>query len=136
MAERETETPRHRVMVCQGSSCRRNGSPELMEQLQQSLSEDDAFEVERYICFAACGVGPNVVVMPDRLWYSFVIPGYVEQITEAMQRGEEQPGLANHVRPEVKAAVFSEARGPGRSSASSVTGEHSKPEGAVTRGST
>ncbi len=106
MPEREAEHRPHRVRVCLGSSCRRNGAPEVLEELEQVLSSDEAFEVSRYLCFGACGVGPNIVVMPGRLWYSFVMPGYIDQVAAAIQRGEEQPGLANHVRPEVKEAVF------------------------------
>jgi (2Fe-2S) ferredoxin len=77
-----------------------------MEQLQQALAQDETVEITRYNCFGACNAAPNVVVVPDRLWYSFAMPEYGGQIGDAIRRGEALPGLANHVRPEVAAAVF------------------------------
>ena len=103
----ETEKTQHHIMVCQGINCRRNGSPELMEQLQQLLSQDETFQIKPYLCFGACDMAPNIVVVPDRLWYSCVAPEYMEDIATAIRKGEDLPGLANHVRPMVREAVFS-----------------------------
>ena len=94
------------VRVCLGASCRRSGAPELLEQLEQALAEDEDVEVTRYLCFGACAVSPNVVVMPERLWYSYVMLDYVDQVADAIRQGEELPGLANHVRPMIRNAVF------------------------------
>ncbi len=77
-----------------------------MERLQQEWSQDEAFEITRYLCFGACAATPNVVVLPDRLWYSCVLPEYVEDVVAAIRRGEEVPGLANHVRADAREAVF------------------------------
>ncbi len=103
----ETEKTQHHIMVCQGINCRRNGSPELMEQLQQLLSQDELFQIKSYLCFGACDMAPNIVVVPDRLWYSFVAPEYMEDIAAAIRKGEDVSGLANYVRPIVREAVFS-----------------------------
>jgi NADH:ubiquinone oxidoreductase subunit E len=103
----ETGKTQHHIMVCQGINCRRNGSPELMEQLQQLLSQDEMFQIKPYLCFGACDMAPNIVVVPDRLWYSFVAPEYMEDIAAAIRNGEDVSGLANHVRPVVREAVFS-----------------------------
>ncbi len=97
--------PRH-IVVCQGINCRRNGSPELIEQLQQTLPQDETWPITRYNCFGACAAAPNIVVLPDRLWYSFVMPEYVDDVAAAIRRGEELSGLAKHVRPDVMEAVF------------------------------
>jgi NADH:ubiquinone oxidoreductase subunit E len=104
--EQHTETPQRQIVVCHGIHCRRNGAPELMAQLQQTLSQDATVEITRYNCFGACDAAPNVVVVPDRLWYSFAMPEYGEQVADAIRRGEALPGLANHVRPAVADAVF------------------------------
>jgi NADH:ubiquinone oxidoreductase subunit E len=103
----EREKTQHHIMVCQGINCRRNGSPELMEQLQQLLSQDETFQIKPYLCFGACDMAPNIVVVPDRLWYSFVAPDYMADIAAAIQKGEDLSALANHVRPIVREAVFS-----------------------------
>ena len=77
-----------------------------MDQLQQTLSQDETVGITRYNCLGACDAGPNVVVVPDRLWYSFAMPEYGDHVAAAIQRGEALPGLANHVRPQVADAVF------------------------------
>lgn len=94
------------VWVCLGASCRRNGSQELLEQLEQALAAEADVEVKRYFCFGACAVSPNIVVMPERLWYSYVIPTYVEPVAQAIRQGEDVPGLAHHVLPIIRDAVF------------------------------
>jgi len=94
------------VLVCQGINCRRNGAQEMMATLQQALFAETAIRIGQYICFGACAVAPNIVVLPECHWYSYAIPAYVNEVAAAIRRGEELPGLANHVRPEVRAAVF------------------------------
>lgn len=95
-----------KIMVCQGINCRRQGAQDLMTHLQQQLQPEAGFQVTQYICFGACAVAPNIVVLPDCHWYSFAMPAYIDEVVAAIRRGEELPGLANHVRPEIKAAVF------------------------------
>jgi len=103
------------VWVCLGASCRRSGSPELLERLEQALAEEADVEVGRYLCFGACTVSPNIVVMPERLWYSYVLPEYVAQVAEAIRHGEALPGLAHHVRPMIRDAVFQKFEQDGES---------------------
>lgn len=93
------------VHVCLGSSCRRNGSPEIWEQLQQELAGEAEIELKRYICFGACGVGPNMLMMPERIWYSYVMATSVPQVADAMRQGKAIPGLANHVPPLIRDAI-------------------------------
>jgi (2Fe-2S) ferredoxin len=94
------------VWVCLGASCRRSGSPEVLARLEQALAEEVDIEVRRYLCFGACTVSPNIVVMPERLWYSYVFPEYVVHVAEAIRHGKVLPGLAHHVRPMIHDAVF------------------------------
>src|SRR6266581_4939127 len=47
-----------------------------LEQLEHALAAEADVAVTRYLCFGACAVSPNVVVMPERLWYSYVFPEY------------------------------------------------------------
>ncbi|PON13723.1 hypothetical protein C2W62_32845 [Candidatus Entotheonella serta] len=102
----ETENTRSYIKACLGSSCRRNGAPEVMEQVQAAFTQDEAFEIDRYFCFGACDAGPNIVVMPERLWFSFVIPAYVDDVVSAIRRGEELSSLAGHVRSLIREAVL------------------------------
>jgi (2Fe-2S) ferredoxin len=93
------------VWVCLGASCRRSGSPEVWEQLTQALAAEADVEVRQYGCFGACAVSPNILVMPERVWYSYVMSAYVPQVTEAIRQGAAIPGLANHVPPMIRDAV-------------------------------
>lgn len=94
------------VWVCLGASCRRSGAPEVLERLEQALAEEADVAVRRYLCFGACTVAPNIVVIPERLWYSYVLPEYVAQVAAAIRHGEALPGLAHHVQPMIRDAVF------------------------------
>jgi (2Fe-2S) ferredoxin len=94
------------VWVCLGASCRRSGSPEVLAQLEQALAAQEDIAVTRYLCFGACAVSPNIVVMPERVWYSYVFPEYVAQVAEAIRQGTELPGLAQHVPPMIRNEIF------------------------------
>lgn len=94
------------IWVCLGASCRRSGSLEVLAQLEQALAEVTDVEVKRYCCFGACAVSPNMVLMPERVWYSYVFPEYVTNVAEAVRQGEAVPGLANHVPPMIRDEVF------------------------------
>jgi (2Fe-2S) ferredoxin len=46
----------------------------MLERLEQALAKEADVAVRHYLCFGACTVSPNIVVMPERLWYSYVLP--------------------------------------------------------------
>lgn len=93
------------VWVCLGASCRRSGAPEVWAQLTQALAAEANVAVKPYYCFGACAVSPNILMMPERVWYSYVSPESVARVTEAIRQGEAVPGLANHVPPMIQDAV-------------------------------
>jgi (2Fe-2S) ferredoxin len=86
-----------------------------LERLAQALAAEADVAVKRYFCFGACTVSPNIVVMPERLWYSYVFPEYVAQVAEAIRHGEALPGLAHHVRSMIQDAVFQQFEQDGAS---------------------
>ena len=94
------------VWVCLGASCRRSGSPEVLQQLEDALDAEADVAVTRSLCFGACAVSPNVVVMPERLWYSYVFPEYAVPVAEAIRQGHDLPGLAQHVPPMIRDEIF------------------------------
>ena len=64
------------------------GSLELADEIQRRLDDDPDggdVELEEYTCFGGCDIGPNMIVYPDRAWYSGVteadIPELVEHLT-------------------------------------------------------
>ena len=60
------------VLVCQNEDCKSRGSGELLEQLKEKLGASADVEVKPYMCFGGCGAGPNIVLYPQKVWYSGV----------------------------------------------------------------
>ncbi|MBI5289227.1 MAG: (2Fe-2S) ferredoxin domain-containing protein [Chloroflexi bacterium] len=63
------------VYVCEGGDCSEKGSMELHGELKTMLAQQDPEgrnKLRRYPCFGGCEVGINVVVFPDRVFYSKV----------------------------------------------------------------
>jgi (2Fe-2S) ferredoxin len=77
----------------------------LFAQLEHALAAEADVAVSPYLCFGACAVSPNVVVMPECLWYSYVLPEYAAPVAEAIRQGRELPGLAQHVPPMIRDAI-------------------------------
>jgi (2Fe-2S) ferredoxin len=76
------------VYVCEGGDCSEKGSVELYEELKESLHERDPEgrnRLRKYPCFGGCAHGINVVVYPDRCFYSKVtqqdLPEIVNHLT-------------------------------------------------------
>jgi (2Fe-2S) ferredoxin len=63
------------VYVCEGGDCSEKGSVELFAELKGTLEERDKEQKNRlrkYPCFGGCEHGINVVLFPDRVFYSHV----------------------------------------------------------------
>lgn len=75
------------VYVCEGGDCSEKGSVELYEELKSALEQRDPAgrnKLRKYPCFGGCAHGINVVVFPDKCFYS--------QVTQA-----DVPDLMNHL---------------------------------------
>jgi len=96
----------HYVFVCQGKNCLGKGARELLSRLRSSLNNDERFKVVPFICFGACSASPNIVVFPDRLWYSTVAPEQVEIVIQSILRTQEVPDLSSPVSNDLKNLVF------------------------------
>ncbi len=63
-----TETPKYRcVMVCQHTSCQRNGSAKVLQAFQQQKTP--GVTVNPSACMGQCSSGPTVRITPDEIWY-------------------------------------------------------------------
>ena len=76
------------VYVCEGGDCSEKGSIDLHGDLGEMLRERDAEgknRLRKYPCFGGCEHGINVVLFPDRVFYSRVtkedLPEIVEHLT-------------------------------------------------------
>lgn len=81
------------VYVCEGGDCSEKGSVELHAELGEMLAERDAQgknRLRKYPCFGGCDHGINVVLFPDRVFYSRVQRKDLAEIVEHLT-GDGKP---------------------------------------------
>jgi (2Fe-2S) ferredoxin len=94
------------VLVCQNVDCLARGADRIREALEQRLAGAEDIEVRPYMCFGACQDGPNVVVYPDRAFYSHVQLADVEDIANHAKGGPAVRRLEEGVDPSLKSLIF------------------------------
>ena len=73
------------VYVCEGGDCSEKGSIEVFEDLKATLHERDTAglnRVRKYPCFGGCEHGINMVLFPDRCFYSKVTTDDLPEIVD------------------------------------------------------
>lgn len=71
------------VLVCQKSSCWKQGGQEVCQAIEKSIDEQgltEQVQVKLTGCLKQCKRGPNVVVMPDKARYSNVRPQEISSL--------------------------------------------------------
>lgn len=66
------------ILVCQGRCCRKDGSKHLLTAFQSQTPEN--IKIVPCGCLGQCGNGPNIVVLPDKIFYQRVYPQDVPMI--------------------------------------------------------
>ncbi|HLI26461.1 MAG TPA: (2Fe-2S) ferredoxin domain-containing protein [Chloroflexota bacterium] len=94
------------VLVCQNVDCLARGADKIIRALEERLSGEEGVEVKPYMCFGACQDGPNVVVYPDRAFYSHVQLADVDDIANHAKGGPAVQRLEEGVDPSLKALIF------------------------------
>lgn len=91
---------RKHVFVCTSYDCASYGSEELIEMLRQRLQERNlASEIKltKSGCLKECEDGPIVLIYPDGVWYSRVLPEDVDEIVDGhLIDGRIIPRLLHH----------------------------------------
>ena len=82
--------------VCTYAICEKWGGQVVLDGLQARLA-DSGCRVKRYLCFGACAMGPNVVLMPQGTWYSDVQAGDIDDIAAHIEGGEPVERLVREV---------------------------------------
>ena len=83
----QTSDQNRRVLVCQHTSCMRQGAGAVLEAFQQQSVP--GVTVECSGCQGQCNIGPSVRVLPDKTWYYRVQPEDVTSIVEEhLQKGQ------------------------------------------------
>src|SRR5262245_37153862 len=94
------------VYVCEGGDCSEKGSVELYEELKEALLERDPEgrnKLRKYPCFGGCAHGINVVVFPDRCFYSKVTMADLPDIVDhLMDEGPKVERLTGKVEKDVE----------------------------------
>ncbi|HET6374317.1 MAG TPA: (2Fe-2S) ferredoxin domain-containing protein [Candidatus Polarisedimenticolia bacterium] len=98
------------IYVCEGGDCSEKGSVELYEDLKTALHEKDPEgrnKLRKYPCFGGCAHGINVVVYPDRCFYSKVTTGDLPEIVDhLMGDGPKVERLTGKVEKDVEQFTY------------------------------
>ncbi len=79
--------PNVEVFVCVNVDCKSRGAQGTLTRLRQRLEERGLAHIkpESIICFAACNVGPNVVIPSKRCWLSGVTQEQVDTVVDLLE---------------------------------------------------
>ena len=94
------------VLVCQNEDCKQRGSGELLNQLTEKLKSAGDVEVKPYMCFGGCQAGPNIVLYPQKVWYSGVKPDDVGEIAAHAEGGAAVERLTHGVDQPLKDLIY------------------------------
>src|SRR5258706_14255207 len=94
------------VLVCQNEDCKQRGSGELLNQLTEKLKSVGDVEVKPYMCFGGCQAGPNIVLYPQKVWYSGVQQGDVAEIASHAKGGAPVERLRHGVDESLKGLIY------------------------------
>ena len=95
-------------LVCQNIDCKSRGSEQLMGELEKRVASKglDDIEVKPYMCFGGCQAGPNIVLYPQKVWYSGVKPEDVEEIAAHADGGAAVERLTHGVEQPLKDLIY------------------------------
>ena len=102
MSEKKTRL----VYFCEGGDCSEKGSVELFNDVKERFAEKDpegCNRLRKYPCFGGCEHGVNVVLFPDRIFYSDVNAKNFEEIEKhLLDDGPVVERLTGKVEPDVE----------------------------------
>jgi len=113
--------PRHHLFVCTGPHCGEKGSPALMKGFRvaaEKLGVEEQIMVTNMGSVYLCDLGPVVLVYPDDVWYTHVLPPDCEEIVREhliggrpVERLRLLPSApAERARQEIYRALFAEGK--------------------------
>lgn len=74
------------ILVCQGRSCRKDRSPQVLKAFQDFKTSD--IKIMACNCLGKCGNGPMVLILPEKIWYYQVRPQAVSTIIRKLKGTE------------------------------------------------
>ncbi len=104
------DAPSRLVYVCEGGDCSEKGSVDLYEDLKAMLEEEDPThrnKLRKFPCFGGCAHGINVVVFPDRCFYSKVTTADLRDIVDSLvSKGGRVDRLTGKVEKDVEQITY------------------------------
>jgi (2Fe-2S) ferredoxin len=94
------------VLVCQNEDCKQRGSGGLLDELTEKLKSSSDVEVRPYMCFGGCQAGPNIVLYPQKVWYSGVSQRDVDAIAAHARGGQAVERLTHGVDEPLKDLIY------------------------------
>jgi (2Fe-2S) ferredoxin len=98
------------VYVCEGGDCSEKGSVELYEEIKAQIHDkcpEGGIRVRKYPCFGGCAHGINVVVFPDKCFYSkCTIADIPEMVDSIVNHGPKLDRLTGKVEKDVEQITY------------------------------
>jgi (2Fe-2S) ferredoxin len=96
------------ILVCMNVGCLSRGAGGTLSRLEERLRElgRDDIVVEPIICFAACNVGPNIVIPAKRCWLSGVAAEDVEDVVQFLDGESGVERLQERNDPDLEKMIF------------------------------
>lgn len=94
------------VLVCQNADCKARGAMEMLAVLGERLQASSDVEVKPYMCFGACQAGPNIVMYPQKVWYSRIGKDDIESIAAHAEGGPPVEKLTKGVDQGLQELIY------------------------------
>ena len=82
---RELDSYKHQILVCGGAGCVSSGCAEIKQAVEEMLKKlgCDTSRVMETGCIGTCAIGPVILILPERIFYTDLTPEKVEKIIKA-----------------------------------------------------
>jgi (2Fe-2S) ferredoxin len=68
------------VLICQSRSCRKQGSATILEIFRSY--NFTKYQIEDSGCLGQCGMGPMVLILPEKIWFDRVVSQKIDSIVQ------------------------------------------------------
>jgi (2Fe-2S) ferredoxin len=100
MATWDLSKTKHHVLICNGSSCNREGAEELTQAIRKEISDrelDDIIHTTRTRCNGRCQDKCVVIAYPKGIWYKDLKPEDASLLVDSLMSGEDCTGKVSHL---------------------------------------
>jgi (2Fe-2S) ferredoxin len=90
---------KHHVLICNGSTCMKNGAEEITQSIRQAISRkglDNMIHTTRTRCNGRCQDKCVVVLYPEGIWYKQFQPSDALAFVEALSEGVRYEQKVSH----------------------------------------